>query len=123
MIGCTPMADLRDERCPDCSVHPGEEHDDGCDVARCLFSGTQRLSCRGVHLHGRDVWSGRWPGEAECEEFGWWAYFVPNGNPSWRPCEPGFPGAVPDLNRLAVEARWDATARRWVAPVEEPTDG
>lgn len=133
-IGRSPMTDLK--ACSDCAVQPDEEHTGGCDVARCMAYGTQRVQCqpgarmvvRGFypwgspivdwepdgHDCGRDVWSGRWPGEAECEEFGWFAYFVPNGNPSWRPCPAGTPGAVPDLNRLQLEARWDALAGRWV---------
>lgn len=124
------------KRCSDCAAEPGEVHDVGCDVARCLTYGTQRIQCqpgarmvvRGIlpnggvdvdweedgHDCGRDVWSGRWPGVAECEEFGWFAVFVPNGNPSWRPVPAGISGAVPDLNRLAVEATWDAEQRRWV---------
>ncbi len=131
-----------DHRCPDCQVLINEEHTEGCDVARCLAYGSQRLLCQpgarmvvrgylptgGVdvdweqdgHDCGRDVWSGRWPGEAECEEFGWWAVFVLYGNPSWEPCSLDTPGAVLDLNRLVVEARWDAAARRWVLP-ERPS--
>jgi hypothetical protein len=130
------MADLR--ACSDCAAQPGEPHGDGCDVARCMAYGSQRALCqpgarmvvRGYypwgspivgwewdgHDCGKDVWSGRWPGEAECEEFGWHAVFVPYGNPSWQPAPAGTPGAVPDLNRLAVEARWDRSAKRWVKP-------
>jgi hypothetical protein len=122
--------------CPDCRAVIGDEHDDGCDVARCMAYGTQRVQCspgarmvvRGIlpnggvdvdwetdgHDCGRDVWSGRWPGLAECEEFDWWAVFVPYGNPSWRPVAAGTPGAVHDLNRLVVEAKWSPELRRWV---------
>lgn len=124
--------------CNDCGAEVGAEHEDGCDVARCLAYGTQRALCGdgaklvvvGIHPWGspivdyvtdghdcgRDVWSGRWPGEAECEEFGWWAVFVPNGDPSWKPVPAGTPDAVPDLNRLQIEARWDAERRRWALP-------
>jgi hypothetical protein len=122
------------ERCPDCQVAIGEQHDDGCDVARCLATGGQRLMCEMLggrpivvevagepmldsindgHDCGRDEWSGRWPGEAECEEFGWYAYFVPDGDPSWRSCDADYPGAVHDLNRLVIEATWDAGAHCW----------
>lgn len=125
------------ELCPDCQVDPGVAHRDGCDVARCLHDGGQRLMHAmgggtpvvvlvdghpqidfktDGHDCGEDVWTGRWPGEAECEEFGWWAYFVPNGNPSFRPCGPDDPGAVHDLNRLVLEARWEREATRWVLP-------
>lgn len=127
------MADLR--ACNDCAAQPGEPHGDGCDVARCMAYGTQRIQCGpgsrlvphvglygGIevtmvfdgHDCGKDVWSGEWPGVAECREWGWWACFVPYGDPSWRPCSPAHPGAVPDLNRLVTEARWDRSAKRWV---------
>ncbi len=105
----------KEPRCPDCHVTPSAAHDGGCDVARCLATGGQRLSCVGSwHDCGRDVWSGRWPGEVECEQFGFWAVFVPNGNPSWRSVPFGTPGAVHDLNRLVMAATWDAGQRRWV---------
>ena len=95
--------------CPDCDAAIGEEHDD-CDVARCLHTGLSRLGCDGEgHDCGQDVWTGRWPGDAECEEFGWYAV-----GPPWVSCPPGTPGAGPDLNRLATEARWDRDQRRWV---------
>lgn len=108
---------MADSRCPDCAVEPGTEHTDGCDVARCLETGLQRLSClQRWHDCGNEVWSGTWPGEAECREYGLFAYLVPNGNPSWRPCGPDHPEAVPDLNRLIVEGWWDREARRWRWP-------
>lgn len=108
--------------CPDCRAPAGQQHLDGCDVARCLATGGQMIQCDGldeeppyaVHSCGRDVWTGKWPGEAECEEFGWWAYFVPNHDPSFVPCKPGAPGATHDLNRLHIEARWDRAQARWV---------
>lgn len=49
------------EFCPDCAVRAGGEHDDGCDVARCLVTGGQRLMCDEDHDCGRQLWSGRWP--------------------------------------------------------------
>lgn len=122
------------DRCPGCPATVGQPHTAGCDVARCLAYGTQRIQCqpgarmvvRGLlpggvdvdweedgHGCGQDVWTGKWPGVSECEQFGWWAYFVPGGDPSWVRCGPDHPGARPDLNRLAVEADWDATAGRW----------
>ncbi len=174
-------------RCPDCGVDVGQAHDDNCDVARCLHTGGQRLSCAMGHglrplepgreplfpgadvmwcsvftraadrdepippriscllypatiqsegdepepeqppisicgcdpdlLHddcGDDVWTGTWPGEMECAEFGWWV--VPVGG-QFRPMESGEESlAIPDLNRLAVDARWDREQARFVAP-------
>lgn len=91
-----------EDRCPDCDVAVGEAHiddevDGGCDVARCLVTGLQRLMCDLDHDCGADVWTGWWPGLLECERLGWML-------------GPGFP----DLNRLYTEARWDAERRAWV---------
>ncbi|MGE5829738.1 MAG: hypothetical protein ACM30G_15460 [Micromonosporaceae bacterium] len=51
--------------CPDCAVGVGQEHRAGCDVARCLVTGLQRLRCRPLlrdnHDCGAAVWSGVWP--------------------------------------------------------------
>ncbi len=83
--------------CPYCEVGIGEAHRARCDVARCLTTGQQRsTSCRCP----RDVWTGRWPGTAECEEFGWMI-------------GPG----QPDLNRLLTTATWDPLACRWNRPI------
>jgi hypothetical protein len=104
--------------CPDCAVPAGAAHDDGCDVARCLATGRQRLSCDGYDEHpdqgcGFDEWAGRWPGDAECEEFGWWVQDRCAEGMGFVPCAPDAPGAMHDLNRLYVDAVWDPPARRW----------
>lgn len=109
---------MTSKKCPDCQVDVGEAHDNGCDVAQCLMFGEQRLmheleGTNEEHNCGRDVWTGRWPGEAECEEFGWWARWVP-GQPGWVRCEADAPDARLDLNRLATDARWDPATSRWV---------
>jgi hypothetical protein len=64
------------------------------------------------HDCGEDVWTGIWPGTAECIEFGWFSYF----GPPWTRCGPDNPAAGPDLTRLHFEARWDREAKRWVRP-------
>ncbi len=100
--------------CQDCGAQPGTPHSTGCDTAICLQTGYQRLSCPRDHDHGRDIWTGRWPGHAECDEFGWYSKLTSDG---WVRCSPDEPGAAFDLNRLHSlpgEARWDAGARRWV---------
>lgn len=108
----------RDQICRDCGALPGQAHEDECDVARCLATGRQRLMCDGPAAHpgrdcGHDVWTGRWPGEAECEEFGWWVQNHIAEGLGWVPCAPDAPGAQPDVNRLVREAEWDPDACRW----------
>jgi len=128
---------MDDATCPDCGAAPGTGHNKGCDVARCMTYGTQRIQCqpggrmvvRGIlpnggvdvdweedgHDCGTDVWSGRWPGEAECEEFGWWSTWESGpGWGRWTRVPAGTPDARPDLNRLVAEASWDPAAGRWV---------
>jgi len=60
-IDATPLQ----ARCPDCHAEIGQAHLEGCDVARCLATGLQRLghaeSCRCP----QDVWTGRWPGDRD----------------------------------------------------------
>ena len=99
--------------CGDCGVKAGGVHDDGCDVARCMATGQQRLSCDGGHDCGRGVWTGEWPGDAECREFGWWVQDRCEEGLGFVPCAPDAPEAMPDLNRLARDAYWDATTGRW----------
>jgi hypothetical protein len=89
----------RSPDCPSCEVAIGQPHLDRCDVARCLVTGLQRSGCDAAHDCGTDIWSGRWPGETDCERLGWML-------------APG----LPDLNRLYAEATWDPAQRAWVIP-------
>lgn len=107
------------DNCPDCGVGVGVEHSDGCDVARCLGNGQQRLMCRVFNQLedseeecGGDTWSGYLPGVLECEKFGFWSVMVPGRG--WVPVPVGTPGAVHDLNRLVTERRWSREDRGWV---------
>jgi hypothetical protein len=120
--------------CHDCRAQPGQPHEDGCDTAVCLRTGMQRLQCglrpvmalgEFVDLEvcdphpgedcGKDIWTGQWPGEADAIRMGWWSYFVPYGNPSWVQCGPDHPDATPDLNRLAIDGKWNRELLRWEA--------
>jgi hypothetical protein len=123
--------------CPSCKSGPGDLHLSGCDLETCALCGGQMIAC-GCNAHtddyvrevtklgGRLPWAGDTQGVAECVEWGWYASrgFRPLSNASsgtvaemvesWIPCERTDPGAVPDLNRLATEARWDRKQRRFV---------
>jgi hypothetical protein len=107
--------------CQDCGVQPGRPHTGGCDTARCLATGYQRLSCSRAHEAGdldcgQDIWIGTWPGGDDAIRLGWYAQWTETGG--WRSCAPDDPGAMPDLNRLNGfngEARWDRETRRWEA--------
>ncbi|GGN23820.1 hypothetical protein GCM10011609_76900 [Lentzea pudingi] len=96
----TPVSVVpQQDRCPDCAVSIDEEHVDGCDVARCLVTGLQQLSCPHDHDCGIDVWTGRWPGDADCERLD---LMIGLG--------------LPDVRRLYLEAAWDPASRQWVVP-------
>jgi len=58
------------KKCHDCSVSIGSKHLVGCDVARCLKCGRQRLSCDCDDSGDGDIWTGLWPGYIECYEYG-----------------------------------------------------
>jgi hypothetical protein len=119
--------------CPDCGAPVAHPHTEGCAVARCLYTGGRRLSCGSRHRAdleldhacGGDAWTGRWPGEAEAAEFGWWACWDGPGpeqgwdyqGQGWIQVPAGTPGAVPDLDRLSTDAQWDRDALRWVRRV------
>ena len=102
------------EDCPDCAAVPGTAHDVDCDVARCLATGRQRLGCEQTHDCGQDIWSGEWPGDAECREFGWWVQDRCAEGLGFVPCAPDAPGAMADLNRLGRDAMWSTDRVRWV---------
>lgn len=98
--------------CGDCGVVAGSFHLEGCDVARCGYLGIQRLQCSHPGSECNTRWSGVWPGERECEEYGWYARFIPGSG--WQQCEKDDEGAGPDLNRLYWECRWDVSLQRMV---------
>lgn len=106
------------DACPDCQVAPGGPHHEGCDVARCPVCGTQRLQCS-EHQPAEmsSIWTGRWPGDAECERLGWYCYW--DGPRGWVSCSADRAGAVGDLNRLLLaglrgELAWSRDKQEWV---------
>jgi len=101
--------------CPDCGAEQGEFHQTGCDIEQCPYCGGQLISCDcdpPPPLDDRMVWTGVWPGVAECREFGWFARLVPGQG--WVSCSPEVPGATEDLNRLHTTAMWDRELKRFV---------
>jgi hypothetical protein len=85
--------------CPDCGAEIGEAHRPLCDVEPCSICFRQRLVCDCPGHEPEAVpWEGEWPGTAACRALGWWAVRTDDG---WRPCPPGTPGAMEDLNRFA----------------------
>ncbi|MCZ1001228.1 hypothetical protein O1M63_29245 [Streptomyces mirabilis] len=88
--------------CPDCAVSPGNVHLDGCDVARCAVTGYQRRGCTHTDDKCNTRWTGIWPGDAECIEYGFVIDLGPDEDP------------MPDLNRLYRECDWDPDQQRMV---------
>jgi hypothetical protein len=105
----------RPTNCPDCSVRSGQLHRQGCDVARCAGTGRQRLGCGHAGSACNTRWSGRWPGDAECWEYGFLIHPSSEGEAS------GF-APLSDLNRLYTECDWDPSQQRMVlrAPCTAP---
>ena len=103
-------------RCPGCGVWPDEIYLAHCEVERCPDCGGQRISCE-EHtspVYPRIPWSGEWPGKAECRDFEFYAYW--GKDHGWTKCSVAHPGAVEDLNRLYIEAVWDAEQERFILP-------
>lgn len=98
--------------CPDCGVEVGQSHKGGCDVERCPECGMQRLSC-GCITDLEDLpWTGTWPGRAEAAELGLWCKWATGKR--WVECSESDDGALPDLNRLVMEYKWNKETKRWV---------
>ena len=64
-------------------------------MGRCPHCGGQALGCVGFNPNDprREPWTGKWPGEADCERFG---FFVTSDR------------SLPDINRLFAECIWNA---------------
>jgi len=71
------------EKCPNCSVAPGQPHLADCDIERCSICGAQAVSCNHKGDKGFQRWTGIYPGEMECLYLGFQT-----------------PAGMPDLNRL-----------------------
>lgn len=116
----------RDETlpCRNCGAEVGSPHDgEVCDIARCQHTGQQLICCGAFddeqdHECTPDIWTGLWPGTAECREFGWYARFDPpkpgHRYGVWAVTTADDPRAHEDLNRLAIGCVWDRDQQRWV---------
>ncbi|MFE4869592.1 YgjP-like metallopeptidase domain-containing protein [Streptomyces sp. NPDC056682] len=98
--------------CPDCSAPPGALHADRCDIARCAITGFQRAHCHPGNTCNT-VWTGHFPGEPECTEYGFYCRPTPDG---YEPCNADDPGAMHDFNRLYRECRWDPSTQCMTLP-------
>ena len=116
------MNEFKGKPCPDCNVSVGQFHQLGCDVEQCPYCGRQLLSCccRAVeHFDSvpdddRILWMGYWPGDCECEQLRWFCKPGP-ANRGWVPCSRDDPQAIPDLNRLLMEATWAREKKQYEA--------
>jgi len=61
-------------------------------------------------------WTGKWPGDAECEEYGLYSKMTGSG---WTPCSKDDPEAGLDLNTLSTYT-WDKTKKKFVPPNPKP---
>ncbi len=101
----------KEGHCPDCAVAPGENHLGGCDVERCPECGHQRLTCECITDLPDLPWTGKWPGKEEAAALGLWCKWV--DGKGWANCSETDAGAIPDLNRLYGECKWDKETRTW----------
>lgn len=127
--------------CRDCGVAVGLPHETGCVVARCLWTGQQRIQCDGglaaecckalrdsdhadladelaYHLSLDDP-------DHDCGEDVWTGVWPGDADaiamnvwvrwgPPWIACRGDHPDARPDLNALTTVGRWDREQKRWV---------
>lgn len=110
--------------CPDCAAHPGQPHVDGCDVARCLWTGHQRLACD-CEIHAEAIRKLRQHGENEtADQLAYHHGITPDqeahdcGGDIWTGEWPG----LEDVARLGLDSLndlhrwpviWNREAQRW----------
>jgi hypothetical protein len=123
-------------RCPDCNALPGAEHKDGCDVARCLHHGRQRLGCDSGHCCGEALELLVEAGKATRQPDGAIEYEHAANLCAYCDCRPHdcgrdvwtgvWPGVTEaqqygvDLNTLVTEGSWDPASARWYLGEDAP---
>lgn len=132
------MTELRP--CGDCAVEPGQPHQPGCDVARCMWTGLQDIGCgngltaaccRALRSSGNDELADAladylslddpdhdcgtdiWTGEYPGLDDARRLNLWCYWGPTWVVCDANHPDADPDLNRLVSTCRWDRATWRW----------
>jgi hypothetical protein len=76
------------EQCHDCGAKLGQKHKRGCDTARCLVCGGQRLGCDCKGGHG-DIWTGLMYPEYHkiCLEQDFWCHTLLYIDSEWVPLD------------------------------------
>lgn len=72
----------------------------------------------------RMPWTGHWPGDLECREYGFWCLWGPDMTPprqGWVSVPAGTPGATEDLNKLAAMTVWDPEQQKYILRDPENT--
>ena len=110
-----PVKLPKGDKC-DCGASIGSLHKPGCLAERCSECGCQLATCGCFKIfpfeHRRIKWTGLYPGEAACVEFDWFVRIIPGKG--FEKCSRDDEGAMPDLNRLVLEAQWDKTQKKFV---------
>lgn len=103
--------------CPCVYTFAGLDYDRLCEDHPEIYNGgpTEEMDAAFeaeiAKLGGRLPWTGEWPHVEQCRRLGWFAYFSEG---RWKPCDEGHPEAIPDMNRLLHEGRWDVKLSQWV---------
>lgn len=132
---------MSDRSCNDCGAAVGTPHEVGCDVARCMWTGGQRIQCdSGLAAECCKVMKGAgrsdlavdlayhlslddpehdcgrdiWTGEWPGDSDAREMDIWTRWGPPWIECDKDHPDARPDLNRLHTVGRWDREQAKWV---------
>lgn len=101
------MSSVRFTTCPveSCGVSVGSRHSKVCSIARCKEHGDQFFSCANDGEHTPSLFKGDYPGAKEAIERGLFVRLVEGKG--WVPCAQDDPQAMPDLNRVMIELKWN----------------
>ncbi len=99
--------------CQNCGVMPGENHRDACDLEQCSECGKPTTYCECDLQVEKEIlpWDGDYPGATDAGNLGFWCHLTNHG---WARCDKDHPDAMPDINRLCVDAVWDKQKKKFV---------